>query len=137
MHAMSIALPAMTAEVVRMWIADGTAARLTEILRRETAARQALMGELFKGFDMRRHPASFHVLLHLPEPWAAEELALAARERGLIVIAAPSFAVTRGAAPAAIRISLSGAANEESLGLALGDLRSLLNAGPRQRRGII
>lgn len=137
MHAMSIALPAMTAEVVRMWIADGTAARLMEILRRETAARQALMGELFQGFEMRRHPASFHVLLHLPEPWAAEEFALAARERGLIVIAAPSFAVTRGAAPAAIRISLSGAANEESLGLALGDLRSLLNAGPRQRRGII
>jgi DNA-binding transcriptional MocR family regulator len=136
-HAMSIALPAMTAEVVRMWINDGTAARLTETLRRETAARQELMAEIFTGFTMRRHPASFHVLLHLPEPWVAEEFALAARERGLIVIAAPTFAVTRGAAPSAVRISLSAAANEEILGRALSDLRNLLNSGPRHRRAII
>lgn len=136
-HAMSIAAPALPAEIVRSWIMDGTAARITEHLRGETARRQALFQQVFQGFTMRSDPASFHVLLHLPEPWTSEEFAFAARERNLVVISAPTFAVTRGAAPAAARISLSAAESDGQLRQALFALRSVLDSSPRTRRAVI
>ena len=136
-HAMSISMPALPAEIARMWIADGTAVKLTEHLRRETAERHALFAEMFGGFEMRANAASFHVLLHLPEPWQPDEFTLAARERGLIVISAPTFAVTRHAAPAAVRISLSAAASTEHLRRALTELRTALESMPRSRRAVI
>jgi DNA-binding transcriptional MocR family regulator len=136
-HAMSISAPALPAEIARSWIMDGTAARITDHLRRETARRHALFTEIFAGFSMRSDPASFHVLLSLPEPWNADEFTLAARERNLMVISAPTFAVTRGAAPPAVRISLSAAESDGQLRQALAGLRSVLESSPRSRRAVI
>jgi DNA-binding transcriptional MocR family regulator len=136
-HAMSISLPALPAEIARTWILDGTASRITERLRVETARRQAIFAEMFADLHRRWDPASFHVLLHLPEPWTAEEFALMARERNLLVISAPTFAVTRGGAPAAVRISLSAAERDAQLRQALSGVRNILESRPRSRRAVI
>lgn len=136
-HAMSIALPALPAEIVRTWIADGTAAKLTEGLRAETAARQKLATDIFAGFTMDRDPAALHLFLHLPQPWRREEFVDAARALGIIVVPASTFAVGRTAAPHAIRLSLSSVPERADLNDALIRLRDLAMNGPSARRTVI
>ena len=136
-HGMSLAQPPLPAEIVRQWVLDGTARRLSDLLRREVAARQDLAAEIFSGFVFGADPASFHILLHLPEPWRREEFVAAARGQGVIVVPASTFAVGRTSAPHAVRVSLAAAADRGVLRRALETLRDIALAKPGVRRAVI
>jgi DNA-binding transcriptional MocR family regulator len=137
LHGLSLALPPLPAEILRLWVEDGTAARLTERLRADIAARQRLATEILAGLTLRGDPASFHVLLHLPEPWRREEYVSAARAQGVAVVPASTFAVGRVSAPHAVRISLAAAPDLATLRRALEILRDIALADPKARRAVI
>ena len=136
-HSMNVSLPALPGELLRLWVADGTADRLSAFLRTDTAARHRIADEVLAGFTMWRAPTSFHMLLEVPEPWTGETFAMAAREKNLLVVPASTFAVTRGVAPPAVRVSLTALDSHDDLRAALGTLRNLAMSAPRARRAVI
>lgn len=103
------------AQVASQWIADGTARHFTRLQQEETAARQKLAREILGGLEMRSHPAGLHLWLSLPEPWRAGEFSAALGQLGVAVTPSENFAVGRGLAPHAVRISLGAAPDRASL----------------------
>jgi DNA-binding transcriptional MocR family regulator len=136
-YAQSVAQPALCHEVVNRWLADGTADRLTEALRREIGARQALAADVLDGLAIRGHPASFHLMLNLPAPWRRDEFVAAALANGIRIVSIASFAVDRTNAEEAVRISLAAAPDRAALKDALTTLRDLARTGPRASRAIV
>ncbi len=146
LHALSVSQPALTAEIARVWIEDGTADRLLDRQRRDAAARQAVAGEMLDGLEFRGHPASLHVFLHLPAPWRADDFAAAARTRGIGVVPAAAFSASGNAAPDAVRISLIADADRDApaadpdhtmLRRTLGILAELAKSPPPPRAAVI
>jgi len=136
-YAQSVAQPAICHEIIKRWLADGTADRLTDTLRREIAGRQALAAEVFEGMEIRGHPSSFHLMLDLPEPWRRDEFVAAAMANGIRIVSIACFAVDRSNATEAVRISLAAAPDRETLSAALTTLRDLAVTGPRSSRAIV
>ena len=122
--------PPLTADVAARWIRDGTARRLLAAHRAEAVARQALARRLLGGWDWRAHPEGYHGWLALPAPWSTAEFVAQARRAGVTVTPRGAFEVSTDAPAAGVRISVSAAADTESLGRALGRLARLLELGP-------
>jgi DNA-binding transcriptional MocR family regulator len=97
--------PPLMARIASLWIEDGTAGRLVQEKRAETARRQAVMRRLLAGQDYQSDTAAAHVWLKLPETWRAEDFAAAAARRGVGVTPAAAFAVGRHV-PNAVRICI-------------------------------
>jgi DNA-binding transcriptional MocR family regulator len=124
-----MAVPLM-AEVAARWIGDGTADRILDINRQATAERQTLARAMLSRWRIRSHPEAFHLWLELPAPWTGAQLALDARQRGVLVTPAEAFAVGGATAPAAVRVSLCSPADMPALEQALGVIGRLLDLGP-------
>jgi DNA-binding transcriptional MocR family regulator len=137
LHGLAIAQPPLTTEVVRLWVENGTADRLIAWHRQETAVRQDMAMEKLDGLEFRHHPASFHILLHLPSPWRAEAFAAAALDQGVRVIPASLFSANRDNAPPAVRISLSPNGDREELARALTMIAELARTMPRVGRAVV
>jgi DNA-binding transcriptional MocR family regulator len=123
-----MAAPLM-AEIATRWIEDGTADRLAAAARTESSARQAMARERLAGWTWRAHPTGFHGWLELPEPWRADDLAGAARARGVLVAPASAFAVGRPGVEA-IRVCLCATPSRLQLQRGLAILAELLASGP-------
>ncbi|MGE0724283.1 MAG: PLP-dependent aminotransferase family protein [Alphaproteobacteria bacterium] len=120
----------IAAVIASDWIRDGTADRLVEERRAEAAARQAMVLDALPDARGPAGATSYHVWLRLPEPWRAHELVAEARRRGVAVTPPSAFAVTRHAAPDAIRICYGAAANRDELAKGLSILTGLIAEGP-------
>lgn len=124
-------------EVLHRWIEEGIAEEITAGLRKEVTARQEIAARVLAGLETVAHPASFHLLLHLPEPWRGGTFADAAGGRGVRVVAASAFAARPATAPRAVRVSISGAETREKLETALGLLKAIIEEGDGGARGVI
>ncbi len=124
-----MAAPLM-AEIVSEWIKDGTADRLVEQRRVEAAARQELAARALEGFRFDAHPLSFHLWLHLPEPWRSNEFAAKLKRRGVLVSPSESFVPGREEAPHAVRVCLGTPRTRERLEGALAVVRGVLRETP-------
>lgn len=113
---------AIAAECIRDGAADAIiAAKLTEIAKRVQIARDTISEYVFTAL-----PTSFFIWLKLPECWTGKEFELTCRENGVNVFCAEKFAVGGEAAPAAVRISLSGAATIQELQEGFAILKRIL-----------
>ena len=133
----TVTQPALTGAVVSQWIEDGRAEDLLLWQRQETAARYEIAAKYLDGMDWRGHAAAFHVLLHLPPPWQADDFAARARQIGITVSPLTPFAVQANDAAQAIRITLSQSPDRATLERALSTLRDLWARGPNRPRAII
>ena len=124
-----MAAPLM-AEIASLWIRDGTADHILEGRRRETAQRRRVLDRVLG--PLRSHPAASHVWLPLPEPWRAEALADELHRRGVAVTPASAFAISRAAAPQAVRICLGSARDLSALESGLRLLAETLQAAPAE-----
>jgi DNA-binding transcriptional MocR family regulator len=124
-----MAAPLM-AEIVTEWIRDGTADRLVEQRRAEAAARQELAARALEGFQFDAHPLSFHLWLHLPEPWRSNEFAAQLKRRGVLVSPSEVFVPGREEAPHAVRVCLGTPRNRALLEGALAVVREVLQETP-------
>jgi DNA-binding transcriptional MocR family regulator len=135
-YAMTGSLPALTFEVARRWIGDGTAEELMRRLRRDTMAKQTLARTRLAGLKVDADPAAFHILLHLPEPWRREDFVQSASAQGVRIVSAGAFTVGREASPHAVRISLAAAPDQETLARALDVIADLAQSRPGVRRAV-
>jgi DNA-binding transcriptional MocR family regulator len=126
-----MAAPLM-AEIATSWIRDGTADRVLEGRRHETAARRRIFDGLLGPAAPASHPAASHVWLPLPEPWRAEAFAEELHRRGVAVTPAAAFVVARGSAPQAVRLCLGGAAGLRELEGGLRVLAETLRGVPAE-----
>jgi DNA-binding transcriptional MocR family regulator len=126
-----MAAPLM-AEIATLWIRDGTADRILEGRRRETADRRRVLDRVLGRAAVLSHPAASHVWLPLPEPWRAEPFADELQRRGVAVTPASAFAIARGAAPQAVRICLGPPRDVQTLEGALRTLAETLHGVPAE-----
>jgi len=124
-----MAAPLM-AEIASEWIRDGTADRLMDQKRSEATARQLMAKEILAGFEFDAHPFSFHLWLHLPEPWRSNEFAAQLRRRGVIVTPAEAFVPGREEPPHAVRVCIGAPRSRAQLEKGLGIVRSVLQETP-------
>jgi DNA-binding transcriptional MocR family regulator len=123
--------PPLMARIVARWITDGTVERLAQEKRAETRLRNRMARRLLAGAELTGDPAASHIWLTLSEAWRADDFVAAARRRGVGIIPAAAFAVTRQP-PNAVRICLGTQTTAERVERALMRLAELL-AGPPER----
>lgn len=124
-----MAAPLM-AEIASEWIKDGTADRLVEQKRAEAAARQEIAGRALAGFEFDAHPLSFHLWLHLPEPWRSNEFTAQLRRRGVAVTPSEAFVPAREESPHAVRVCLGAPRSRDQLKSGLDIIRTALQDTP-------
>lgn len=124
-----MAAPLM-AEVMSIWIRDGTAERIVARQRAEAAARQGLAARVLAGLRYDAQPHGYHLWLHLPEPWRSETFAEQAERRGVRVTPSQIFLIGRGSPPHAVRVCLGAAPDHAQLEHALRSLADLVEGPP-------
>lgn len=124
-----MAAPLM-AEIASEWILNGTADRLVEEKRAEASVRQSMAADALDGFQFDAHPLSFHLWLHLPEPWRSNEFSAQLRRRGVAVTPAEAFVPGREAPPHAVRVCVGAPRSRAQLEKGLGIIRSVLQETP-------
>lgn len=122
--------PALLAELFARWVEDGTADLIARRIRNESAARQRLAAELLAGCACAADPNGFHLWLHLPEPWRAQDFVTAARQRGVSLSATELFVPGRVPTPHAVRVALSAPEDRDVLARGLVLLAGLLRQPP-------
>ena len=127
----------LQAEIFSIWINDGTAERILGWHRNENARRLAIAMKVLGDRDIGSHPDSPNIWIHLPAPWRSEDFAQLAARRGVLVTTADNFAVGRTVAPHAVRVSLGGARDHESLERGLRHLADILAEGPRPAKLVL
>lgn len=107
------------------WIEDGTADHIRRFIRSETAIRQKMAAEAFKGLEFKAAENAFNVWLRLPEGAARADIIanMAGRHIGI----APSDAFTiSGEADEYVRVCLGGSIGRERLQSSLHYMAHLL-----------
>jgi DNA-binding transcriptional MocR family regulator len=130
LRATALRLPAFGPEIAARWIENGTAERLVQELRRDTAARFAIVESAFKGLAWRGRPDALHAFADLPARWRDDRFAAEAERRGVRVCAAREFAVDGADAPNAFRIALGAPRDHATLKRALDTLAHLAASAP-------
>ncbi|TWB41014.1 aminotransferase-like domain-containing protein [Nitrospirillum pindoramense] len=118
----------LTAALATRWIMGGTAARVLEAIRGETAARQALAAEILPADAISADPEGFHIWLRLSPPWTRGEFAARLRTVGIGVVPSDAFAL--GTPPEAVRLGLGAAASRDDLAQSLRIVADLLSQPP-------
>jgi DNA-binding transcriptional MocR family regulator len=131
-----MAAPLM-AEIASEWIQDGTADRLVEQKRAEAVARQEIARHALAGFDFDAYPQSFHLWLHLPEPWRSNEFTAQLRHRGVAVTPPEAFVPGREETPHAVRVCLGAPRSQAQLKNGLDILRETLLDTPNPALSIL
>lgn len=126
-----------TAEIATRWIDNGEAARMADFQHQEARARQEMAGRLLKGIEIDTKPDSFHLWLHLPEPWRADEFTAHARTRNVIVLPAAYFAVGRAQPPHAVRLCLGATRHRDQVEKGLAILAEIMAQPAHARPSVI
>lgn len=116
----------LMAEIATLWIDDGTADRVVERKRTESAARQRLAREILSGVSYRAHPNGYHLWIELPVGWKSAGFVADAHRRGVAVTPAESFAVGEAQVPSAVRACLGAARDRREVRTALTVLAGIL-----------
>ncbi|CAM3878871.1 putative HTH-type transcriptional regulator [Pseudomonas reidholzensis] len=130
LRAASMGCSGLLLGLVEHWIRSGTAKALVEEIQREARARQQLARSLLS-HEVQTHPSGLHLWLPLPAHWNQSLFTHALDEVGVNVAGADSFSVSAQAQDA-VRVSLGGAADQASLGLALRKIEALLKEDRRR-----
>ena len=122
--------PPLNVELVSMWIKDGTADEVVELKQKAATKRLAMAAEILKGYRFMSIRTGFFIWLSLPKPWRGLPFEIRMRELGVNVFGAEKFTVGDAHAPAAVRISLSGAKNMDELAIGLQLVKRVLDGVP-------
>lgn len=127
----------LAAEIATLWIADGTADRIAAAHREEAAARQAIAARILGPWAYDTAPNSYHLWLHVPEPWRSSDFVARCRERGASVTSPEAFVPGRGEAPHAVRVCIGEPTTRAMLEQGLRTLQSVLESPAPPARSIV
>jgi DNA-binding transcriptional MocR family regulator len=136
-YSASLSQPSLTHEVMRRWIDNGTAEKLTVQLREELAVRHAMAAEALAGRDYRADPLSPHILLSLDDGWRDDEFVAAMVARGYRLAPVSAFVIGGGPVAPAVRISLGSVRERDVVAAFLATLRDQLDRRPASDRMVI
>ena len=125
---LSLGFPPLSGELFARALKAGVVAEALRQQRLEMEERQRITADLLAGLELGAQPTALHVWMHLPARWTAAEASLALARRGVLVASADRFFIGRGAAPQALRISLSAPATRAHLRSALERIAAVLAA---------
>jgi len=128
--------PPLMARIATRWIADGTAERLAREKSEETRRRNRVARQILAEAEFAGDPAASHLWLTLPNGWRADDFVETARRRGVGIIPAAAFAVTRQP-PNAVRICLGAQTTAERVERALVRLAELLTTPPERYLSVV
>lgn len=114
-RALAVSGSMISAEIATHWISSGILEELMDWQIREIKARAQIAADILGGLDYRYSPDGMFMWLTLPAPWRVTDFTNAARDRNVMVLESERFVIGRGAAPHAIRISLTSAQTREHL----------------------
>lgn len=114
-RALAVSGSMISAEIATHWINSGKLEKLIRWQLREIRSRTEIAAGILDGLDYHYSPGGMFMWLNLPEPWRATDFAKAARDRNVMVMESERFVIGRGAAPHAVRISLTSAHTRELL----------------------
>ncbi len=136
LRATNLMAPPVFAAMASRWISDGTITAITDAIRAENRARQALAASVFAGHHFAADPDGHHLWLHLPRHWRADDFAEHADRAGVSIVAGRAFAVGAGSAEA-VRISLGVAPDRDVLEEGLMQLSALLGQSAGSARAVV
>jgi DNA-binding transcriptional MocR family regulator len=121
----------LMSEIFTMWVEDGSMNSIIDWHRCEVRARVELARHLLGGTLLKYDHAAYHLWLPLAKPWRQDEFASLAHSRGVSVLPAQAFLVSRNtSAPQAVRVSLGGVNSRERIRKGLRVLAELIAEGP-------
>lgn len=118
----------MSAVLARLWIEDGTMARLAEGVRDEAIVRQGMAAEHLAGHPYDGRSDALFVWLKLPQRWTQDGFCAAAGERGVLIRPGYIFASEPARSPHAIRVVLGSPETRPELDRGLAVIADLLAA---------
>ncbi len=119
--------PPLNVELVSMWIKDGTADKVIDLKRNESARRFVLAENILHDYSFTGMTSGFFIWLILPAPWRGHVFEQRMRELGVNIFGAERFTVGDASAPAAVRISLTGTLSIEELSVGLQLIKRVLD----------
>jgi DNA-binding transcriptional MocR family regulator len=129
-HETAVMAPPLNAAVVASWLRDGTFDRLVAATRAEAAWRLKLATDLLGNASFACHPQGYHLWLELPEGVLAMQLTQSLAAAGIGAIPSDRFSVGE-CTKQALRVSLGGVADRQTLASALRSLNGHLSASIR------
>lgn len=121
-------VPPLMAELAAQWIIDGTADKVLEAKRKESAARNALARQILDGYPLVSRSTGFFCWLGLPDSWTGLKLAAAAREKGILVAEGEHFRMGHSVAENGVRLALGGVQTRRDLASALRTVAGILES---------
>jgi len=125
MIALSWSATPLLADIAAAWVADGTAAALTDWQRGALAARHGVLAGAFAGLAWTGHPAALHAWLTLPDGWHSPDFVAEARLLDIDVAPGASFLSSPSDRVEAVRISTGGVPENEAFRAAVNLLAEL------------
>jgi DNA-binding transcriptional MocR family regulator len=136
-HATTWAVASLVAEIIDIWLEDGTADQLIKANREEIARRQAIAREYLSDFTYSTHPQSYHLWLTLPAQWRLHEFIEACAGNGVSITPSLVFSINSTYSPNAIRVSLGAEDNIERMKMGLDRLARTLRMRPLAGASIV
>lgn len=130
-HETAVMAPPLNAAIVSKWFQDRTFDQLIEATRAEAGWRMQLAKTVLQETAFDSHPEGYHLWLQLPAGVSSSDLSHSLALAGVGSIPSERFAVAPGSEQA-LRVSLGGAADQNSLGNALRMLEGHVSASLRR-----
>lgn len=134
-RALSLGQAPLAAELFARAQREGLIAEALRQQRQELAARQEMAAGFLAGMEHAAQATALHVWLTLPGRWTSAEAALALAREGVLVAPAEHFFIGRGAAPRAVRLSISAPPTRTHLRMALERIASGLSPAAGAHEG--
>ena len=130
-----MAAPLM-AHIASRWVRSRTARDILKANRAEAARRQAIADRILSRFSWHSDRHAYHGWLELENGWSTAEFVARARRARVVVTPGDSFSAS-GAAPRAVRISLTGWPDRDAVAQALEQVAHLMDMGPRASTALL
>jgi len=119
-------VPTLMIEILCRWLESGKMDKMELWLTNEMEQRNKILNQELAGFNVTSHQHGYNAWLVLPEHWRAVDFVAYAKNKGVLVRAAESYAIGRFPAPQNIRICICAPQNQVQLKKALEILRRCL-----------
>lgn len=118
----------LAAEIGQRWISDGTMEALSEKVREEAIARQAIAGDCLAGLDVTTKPEALFSWLKLPAGVSEAFLISLAADKGITLRSGGIFEEKHGASNGYIRLVVGSPDNQDDLRYALQSIAEIIGS---------
>tara|TARA_R110002050_G_scaffold1244_5_gene8830 strand:- start:135905 stop:137290 length:1386 start_codon:yes stop_codon:yes gene_type:complete len=136
MRISNLMAPPLMTELASHWIRSGMLQQITHAIKLENTARHAIASTVFGQNNLTSSVVGPHIWLALPANWRALEFAEHAHRSGVSIVPSSAF-VTESTSTQAVRISLGGTIDSQSLTDAFSVLAGLLQQKTMRTNAIV